>query len=192
MEDFDKLLELEPSIEDILKIRGEAKYQLHDYDGAVADYTAALVQTPADPELYYLRAFVRADQQDWNGAVADFTAVMEMEPLAGYDFDKREVSLLRRAHVKVRAADYEGALADCDQALARDDRDLEAYFVRGTARCGQKDFVGAVEDFDLVIEQYPLPEAFQERGRAKQSLGDDAGAKADFAKAQELGYQGSE
>ena len=187
--DFDAFLELDPSVTAILKSRGEAKYQLNDFAGAVADYSLAIEQEPDNPELYYLRAFARADQEDWTGAVEDFTVVMEMEPQAGMNFDKRDTALLRRAAVKLRAGDFAGAHDDCTAAIERNDRDLEAYFIRGKARVALERFGDAVADFDVVIDQYPMADAFHERGVAKQRLGDADGAEADFAEAAERGYE---
>jgi len=185
--DFDDFLELIPSTEIILKLRGESKYQLEDYTGAVADYSEALEQGPDNPELYYLRAYARTEQEDWAGAIQDFTVVMDMPPLDGQFFDKRDTALLRRANVKLRSVDYEGAHADCDLAIERDGLDLEAHFIRGKARLAMERFREAVEDFDIVIERYPMPEAYHDRGTAKQGLGDDGGAESDFEQALELG-----
>jgi tetratricopeptide (TPR) repeat protein len=187
--DFDAFLKIEPTMETILQLRGEAKYQLNDYAGAAADYTAALDQNPQNPELHYLRAYAWADLEKWDNAVADFTAVMEMEPQPNQMFNKMDVALLRRADVKRRAGDHAAALEDCDLALSRNAEDLEAIFTRGVIRVAMADYKNAVDDLNTVIERYPLPEAYHQRGLAKQGLGDVDGAEADLVKALELGYE---
>jgi len=192
VEDFDRFLGIDPSMATILQLRGESKFQLADHAGAAADYTAVLEMTPDNPEIYYLRGFARAELADWAGSVADFTVVMDMPPLDGMGYDKRDAALLRRANVKLRAGDHEGAQGDCDLAIERDEHDLEAYFIRAQARVAMEQFGGAVADLDVVIERYPLPEAIHERGLARQGLGDADGAEVDFRKAAELGYEGAE
>ncbi len=192
VDDFDRFLAIDPSTTIVLQLRGEAKFQLADHAGAVADYSTALEASPDNPELYYLRGFARAEQADWQGAVADFTVVMDLPPLDGMDFDKRDVALLRRANVKLRAGDHQGAQGDCDLAIERDANDLEAHFIRAQARVAMEQFGEAVADLDIVIERYPLPEAIHERGLARQGLGDADGAEADFQRALELGYDGTE
>jgi len=190
--DFDAFEAVATMQELVLMKRADSKYQLDDYAGAAADYDAALAENPANPEIRYLRAFVRADMEDWDGAVADFTAVMTMEPIEGAMFDSRDRALLRRAQVKIRAADFEGAQADCDQALALDADDLEARFIRAKALVGLEKYADAIADLDVVIERYPMPEAVYDRGMAKQLMGDVDGADADLNQAAEMGFTGSE
>lgn len=189
--DCDRFLELVPGDEFILMQRAQAKDQLEDHAGAVDDYTQALAVNPDNAEIRYLRGFARADLEDWDGAVEDFTAVMTMQPIEGALFDQHDTALLRRAQVKHRAGDYAGAADDCTLAIERFDgsQQLEAYFIRGLARTADKRFAEAVADFDVVIELYPMPQAFQERGLARQGLGDVAGAEEDFAEAAALGYR---
>ncbi len=192
VEDCNRFLEVDPDSEIILSLRAGAKSQLEDYVGAVADYSAAIEMTPNNPETYYFRGFARAEHGDWDGAIADFTTVMTMDPLDGFQFDKRDVALLRRAQVKYRAQDFQGAVADCDTALERDASNLEALFIRGLTWTATSDYSAAIRDFDLVIATYPLPRAFHKRGLAKQGLGDEAGANADFEEARSLGYEVSD
>jgi tetratricopeptide (TPR) repeat protein len=189
--DCDRFLELVPGDEFILMQRAQAKDQLDDHAGAVDDYTLALAVNPDNAEIRYLRGFARADLEDWDGAVEDFTAVMTMQPIEGALFDQHHTALLRRAQVKQRAGDYAGAADDCTLAIERfeDDLALEARFIRGLARTADKRFAEAVADFDAVIGLYPMPQAFHERGLARQGLGDVVGAEEDFAEATARGYR---
>lgn len=187
--DFDGYLELEPGTENILQLRGQARYQLADFPGAIADYSLAIEQNPLNPESFYLRAFALLDHKDYDGAISDFTAVMDMEPLEGYDFDQRDISLVRRANVKLEARMYEEAIADCGLAIDRDGQNIEASYIRGACRVELGRNREAIEDLDFVLEYYPKAEVYQLRGKAKAAMGDPGGAKIDFAKAEELGVE---
>ena len=54
----------------------------NDFEGALADYSKAIVINPNDSDLYYFRGWLRANPEirDLNGATADFEALKRLEP----------------------------------------------------------------------------------------------------------------
>ena len=168
--DFDLLLDRGPATEDLYLYRASSRYGMGDNEGArrrlhpgsgpgTKKYGSLL---PARIRAFRCRGFRRCRE--------DFTVVMDMEPMPDRDFDKRDVALYRRANVKIKAQDFTGAVADCELALQRDAQDLQAVFLRGLARSGMGDHVGAIKDFDAVIALYPLDEAFYYRGSGPKGL----------------------
>ena len=52
--------------------RGLAKYELEDYEGAIADYDRAIELKPKFAEAYYNRGVAKGFLGDHEGAIADF------------------------------------------------------------------------------------------------------------------------
>ena len=67
----------------------------------------------------------------------------------------RPESLTMRAAQRLQAGDVQGALADVNQALARDSHNSAAYALRGTIRMTSGDRPGALLDMNRAIELAP-------------------------------------
>jgi tetratricopeptide (TPR) repeat protein len=63
--------------------------------------------------------------------------------------------LVLAARYKVFSKDFDGAIADCDQALKLDPANLDALVTRGGAKDGKEDYAGATVDFSRAIELDP-------------------------------------
>ena len=68
---------------------------------------------------------------------------------------QRDSFLVQAARYKVYRKDFDGAIADCDQALDRNSTNKSALIVRGTAKDGKEDYDGATADFSRVLEIDP-------------------------------------
>jgi len=83
--------------------------------------------------------------------------------------------------------DLEQAITDCDQAIAPDSQDAQAYYDRGVICAKSGDLERAIRDFDKAIELSPdYGAAYHDRGNAYGALGDLEGAIRDHDKAIEL------
>jgi tetratricopeptide (TPR) repeat protein len=83
--------------------------------------------------------------------------------------------------------DPEQAITDCDQAIAPDSQDAQAYYDRGVMCAKSGDLERAIRDFDQAIELNPdYGAAYHDRGNAYGALGDLEGAIRDHDKAIEL------
>ncbi len=69
-------------------LRGDAKAELNDYDGAIYDYTKALGYNPKLHEVYFSRANMYFEQRKWSMAQADYikyTLYNKKEPSAPFN-----------------------------------------------------------------------------------------------------------
>ncbi|MEK0181955.1 tetratricopeptide repeat protein [Microcoleus anatoxicus] len=85
---------------------------------------------------------------------------------------------------KYKKGDYQGAVADYNQALRINPNYAEAYFSRGLARSDLGDKQGAIADYNEALRINPNDViAYYNRGVARYKLGDKQGAIADYDQA---------
>ena len=100
----------------------------------------------------------------------------------------RAATFVNRSVVRLRARDYAGAVADCDQSITRLPTIGEAYVNRGAALLNLEKPQDAMTEFDkaikLGLDKVHL--AYYNRGLAREKLNDPKGAYADYKKALEL------
>jgi len=177
--DYDKVIELNPSNEPALYYRGLCRFGLKDPKGAIADFNAAIELDPEDKNAYEYRDRAQAVLRDRNDALNDFNKVVELTP--------REATAYRnRAAVEVMKKECEKAMADISKAIELDDHDAFSYNIRGHIKITLKDFPGALVDFNKVVELTPRDgAAYANRGSVKLQSDDFEGARADL----EMAYQ---
>ncbi|CAN1210781.1 hypothetical protein TUMEXPCC7403_11325 [Tumidithrix helvetica PCC 7403] len=83
--------------------KGHAKYELGDYQGAIADFTEAICLEPNRVAGYNSRGNAKVRLGDYQGAIADFTEAIRLEPddanayfsrgYAEYELGKKEVAI---------------------------------------------------------------------------------------------------
>ena len=100
---------------------------------------------------------------------------------------------------KMLLGDLKGAIADFTKAINIDGGFADAYYDRGLAKYGTKDYYGAISDltnalkFSSSLNNALVGESYYLRGSAKYYLGDNSGSCLDLKKAQQLGFnQGAE
>ena len=93
---------------------------------------------------------------------------------------------------KSQSGDYQGAIADYNQAIQIKPDDATAYYNRGIAKKNLGDYQGAIGDYNQAIKIQPDYSyaynnrgsyAYNNRGSAKYELGDYQGAIADYNQA---------
>ena len=130
----------------------------------------------------YSSGQAKQKQGNYIGAIADLTKLLEINPQDAKAYNERGIA-------KNALKDYLGAIADFTKAIEINPRDAYIYFDnRAGVKIEMGDYRGVVFDTTKTIEIKPnYTNAYERRGIAKQYLGDDRGACADYKKAVSLG-----
>lgn len=101
--------------------------------------------------------------------------------------ERLSAQYVEEAQQKILAEEFEGAIADCNQALIHDPENTLALGNRGIAKNELNQFEEAIRDFDQLISLKPEDaEGLFHRGKAKQSLGKYVEAIRDYDKSIEI------
>jgi tetratricopeptide (TPR) repeat protein len=130
-----------------LNWRGNILLERRDYDGAIADYSAAYALEPA-PAILADRGFAYYWKQDLKAARADFQAALDQDPA-----DTRALSGL--GAVQSIEGQYAEAIATLSAVQKQAPGDSFTLSIRGWAyeRLGDDD--AALADADAVLRAYP-------------------------------------
>lgn len=145
---YDRVIQLMPNAGAHLK-RGYARYELEDWDGAIADFSRAASLEPQRSLSHYEcgRALMR--RGDYGAAVPELTRAIELQP---------EDSLAHavRGYVRARDGDADG-MTDLNRAIELDAGNAWAFLVRGALRM-QDEEVEACKDLRRCVELNPALE----------------------------------
>ena len=214
---LDRLIESDSSHCLALRERGLAKKFCGDHAGAIADFSAAILQQPTNPDGYTGRADARKWAGDLQGAIEDYSAAISLNPQHTFAYLQRgrikaatgDLSgaisdftadmlnsdigplsgLLNRGRAKHRLGDLTGAIEDLNMALNSErGQPIFAPLFRGRVRQDAGDYQGAIADFTAAIEAFPgLTNAYRHRAAAKAIAGDQEGAEIDLRSYDQLG-----
>ena len=73
IDDWSKVIEVNPQEVDAYYNRGIAKDKLGDHQGAIADYTKVIEINPEYASAYNNRGYSKDEVGDYQGAIADYT-----------------------------------------------------------------------------------------------------------------------
>lgn len=163
-------------------LRGDAKADSGDNDGALKDYNVAIAIAPDYQYAYVTRCETRLELDDAGGALADCDNAVRLDPtdglayedradvqfereaydLALVDYDKA-VSLGRSsAHVFAARCDTErlvgkrdGAKADCQKALEIDPKSRRGLWARARLALDETRYIDGIADLNAYIAQNP-------------------------------------
>ncbi len=169
--------------------RGNAKYVIDDYEGAIADFTKAIEINPNYAKAYFDRGNSKLSLNDYSGAVEDYEKAVEIEP-------DNLAYISQCGEVKLNLLnDYTGAIyyfnklisIDSKSNYSHDKMSDYSFFLRGVAKHNLQDYRGAIADYSKAIEIDPnYAEAYFKRGNAKYDFQDYKGAIADYSRAIEI------
>ncbi len=123
--------------------RGNAKYDLQDYDGAILDYNKSIELNPNDAYFYNNRGNAKNNLKDYYGAILDFNKAIELNP-------NYEYAYYNRGNAKNKLQDYAGAIADFNKLIELNHNDADAYLGRGIA----KNRLGDVDGYNNDMQKY--------------------------------------
>ena len=118
--------------------------------------------------------------EDIDGAIQAYSCAMVLRTLARV----RAYALVCRGSAKDEARDFDGAVADYDEAIALAPDDPSAWFMRGIAYQARENWLAALHDFDAAIERdSESAEFYEARGLARLCVANWRGAREDLARA---------
>jgi eukaryotic-like serine/threonine-protein kinase len=170
---------------------GNCRYELLQYDEAVACYSACIGLIP-DPSVAYFPYFHRAVAYAARGSIDEADADLNRAAAALADLPdtllrkERAKPYVEQARLRARRKDYAAAEEALKPALAADAPDPRALFERAKVRRLRGDKDGAAQDLEAGLKHRPADEgAWVDRGLARLET-DPKGALADFDEALKL------
>ncbi|MFA5357903.1 MAG: hypothetical protein WC308_03180 [archaeon] len=137
-------------------------------------------------------ALDKLNSGDCNGAIEGYTQLLELSPNNIHGLEGRGLA-------KVTCGDYLGAIQDFDAYVLVEPNYDGIYLHRGDAKFAASDYPNAIQDYTKFISMeenntnesfhattYTLAYAYDKRGRAYHYADNEAGAKSDLDKANEL------
>ena len=213
--DASKAIEINPYLSDAWEVRGVARQNLGRNTDAIDDYTKALEYIPRNRQLMFNRALALQDIKETERAAKAFDEVIEYYP--GFDngylgrarlrmergdtvaaledinkalsINKNAINAyIMRADIAINShRDYQGAVADIDNAIRLQPRMAGLYINRAYLKYNLDSYQGAMDDYDYALTLEPLNvTALFNRGLLLAEVSDNDRALADFDRVLEL------
>ena len=147
IEDFNRVIDIDPASAAAFNNRATARTLTRDYDGAVADCTRALELAPDYVNAYLNRAVAKRGKRDFQGALDDASKALDRDPMNAAAFASRGKS---RAYL----TDWKGSLDDLGRSLALRTTG-STYFDRGCVFYFSQSWGNAAADFRKALETLP-------------------------------------
>ena len=167
IEDFDKVLVLEPDNVLALIRRGQAFSQLGQTARGLVDLDRAIALSPSSSEAYLYRGLIHIRRDETAAALSDYDAALQRRP-------RNVDALASRAAVYSREGKFDLAIRDLDAAIAIEKRSPIAFYNRGYAHFAKADYQKAIADYSSAIgidENFGL--AYNNRCLARAVTGQD-------------------
>lgn len=145
IEDFDKVLVIEPDNVEALVSRGDAFAQLGDLGRAMADLNRAVALAPDKPTVLVTRGQVESRRGNLAGAARDYEAALKLD-------QRYAAAMINLAAVRSMQGESGAAIDLLDQAIAIDRRNPLAFYNRGYAEFALKQYDKAIADYGAAIE----------------------------------------
>lgn len=145
-------------------LRGEAYMQSGDYRNAAADFDAVLAMDEMNSVAYYDRALLNTRLEDYNAALSDINNALAARVENPNDILQLRDLYAKRGQLNLWLKNWEGAIADYTNSLARPDgivspnvyaERAEAYTATGRYGEAIEDYMSAVRVVSEQIQGVP-------------------------------------
>lgn len=139
-------------------LRGVAKYNLDDLQGALQDFSLAIEYNPIYTLAFQYRGITRSRLGLYDQALADFARALEMRPnFAGAYYSRAVTYFLNQQ--------FDNSVKDYNSFLRIEPRDPSAHVNRGTAKLYLRDTVAAMNDYNRAVAINPyFEDSYLRRG----------------------------
>jgi tetratricopeptide (TPR) repeat protein len=168
---------------DALYKSGIIKYDMKNYQGAIADYDKSISVNPNYVKVfqtYFNRGMAKLKLNDFKGAIADFSWSIKMHANNAKAYTMRGLA-------KAKLKDNIDALTDFTKAIQLAPAFEVAYYNRGLTELSMQKYQAAIDDFTKAIQiDANFAEAYNNRGIAYYKTNQKEKARADIEKAKRL------
>ena len=167
IQDFDRVLVLEPDNVDALIRRGDAFVQLGDFARGMSDLDRAVSMAPENALAYLMRGLAYGRRGNTIAALQNYDAALKYDP-------RNADALSNRAAIYLGQGRLDMAIRDLDLAISIDHTNPLAFYNRGYAHFARKEYDKAIADYSSAIALNPqLGLAYNNRGLTRAIAGQD-------------------
>ena len=123
---------------------GYTKFELGQYESAIADYDMAIQLRPDYADAYNDRGVVKGKLGEYDAAIADYDKAIDLEPDYAIAYNNRGMA-------KSALKQYEAAITDYDEAIRLNPDYAMAYYNRGNANTNLGHVSEAAQDFQIAL-----------------------------------------
>jgi tetratricopeptide (TPR) repeat protein len=172
LEDYKRLLQIDPKNSAGYIGMGHIKYASNDLQGAL-NYLNIALNLAKTYEGYITRAVVKIDMKDYAGALADSDSAYQLNPY-------RTGTLINKGFIFLQMGNYQDALDTYNHALRLDSLNSKAYKGRALAKKAMQDMDGALNDLNISLALNESYDCLMERALVKMAVNDFDGARSDL------------
>ncbi|NET57562.1 MAG: tetratricopeptide repeat protein, partial [Symploca sp. SIO2E6] len=174
------------------KLRYLSSVETNQLTQSIAKLESFEIQTQLSKETTYLTLFtiglVRYEAEDYDGAIARLTKALEFVPDAEQTIVQEDTAIdvlyFYRGGAYYSKEELDKAIADYNQALKINPKDVEVYINRGNAYYQKGELDKAIADYNLALKINPeFAKAYYNRGIAYYQKGELDKAIADYTQA---------
>jgi tetratricopeptide (TPR) repeat protein len=177
---FDSVFRDSPSAF-VLVNRARAKFELRQYDSAIADCTMALELEPRHVSALCTRGRAHTQKNAHDRALADLSQAIELDP-------NLAAAYVCRAQVWLNLQELDKALDDASRGVQLDSKSASALAVRGKILSKRGEYDRAIADFDAALRINPdFHPVWNNRGNVWFKKGEFSKAIDDYTAALQFG-----
>ncbi len=141
-------------------------FSLENIPLALSKVNAEIKNNPNQERWYYIRAQLNEGKDDYKKAISDYRKLLE---LTDANYRPGIIALIAKCYSEM--GDYATAISNFNESLALDSTRAYDYGYRADAKRLNKDYKGAVDDFNAAIELKPTePWFYYRRGWVKEEF----------------------
>lgn len=145
IENFNKVIEIDPNNKDAYFNRARAKSELGDSKGSIEDNNKVIELKPDFSMAYNNRGWENFILKNHIEALKDFNKAIELEPRNAVAYDSRQ-------ETKFALNDFAGCMEDCNMAISLNPKLANSYFFRGKVYFKNGDKIKACENWSKAGE----------------------------------------
>jgi Flp pilus assembly protein TadD len=124
---------------------------------ALKYFNAAVKLDPGKGSIYYNRAFTLGNMNRDGEAITDYTTALKLSP------EKANEIISNRLNLLLRSGRFREAVEDLDYLISGNPGNADLYYNRAVAKTGSGDIMGAVSDYEKVLQLNPRDQAARDQ-----------------------------